>query len=85
MAAVLEREGYDVRILDCFNRSVQPEMGRPRFLRYGFSDDMILQRVAEYSPDAVGVSCMFTPSVLSQFSVVKFDAKEHSFAKRKAD
>jgi anaerobic magnesium-protoporphyrin IX monomethyl ester cyclase len=61
MAAVLEHEGYDVRILDCFNRRLQPETGRPRFLRYGFSDDMILQRVAEYSPDVIGVSCMFTP------------------------
>jgi len=61
IAAVLEQQGYDVKILDCFNRSMQPEMGRLGFLRYGLSDDMILQRVAEYNPDVIGVSCMYTP------------------------
>jgi len=61
MAAVLLQNGYDVSLLDSviegFKEEVTLEDGR---VRYGISSEEIARRVAEYNPDFVGISCLFS-------------------------
>ena len=59
LASFLEKEGYEVKILDCFlNPETKVKIGN--FIRYGLPDELILRRIAEYNPDVVGVTCMYT-------------------------
>jgi len=61
VAAVLEREGYDVRIIDAaaedfWNR--QPIGGG--FVRAGLDYKEIEKRIMDFGPDIVGVSCLLS-------------------------
>ncbi len=61
IAAVLERQGYEVRVIDCvaedFERlDPQPEGRR----RHGLADTALTARVTDFNPDLVGVSCLFS-------------------------
>ena len=58
VGAVLEQEGYNVRLLDVaaedfFHRELLPG----GFLRAGLTYDAIRERIADFKPDVVGVSC----------------------------
>jgi len=62
LAATLEKTGdYEIRILDALlegdiREGVKLEDG---FIRYGLTDEKIAEAVTEFSPDFVGVSCLF--------------------------
>jgi len=59
IAAVLEKEGYEVKILDCIvEGSLKGSPYRNGEIRYGLSDDDIKARIREFSPHIVGVSCL---------------------------
>ena len=63
LAAVLERYGYQVRILDVFAEgyhNAQEVDGDPNFLRYGLDDDDIIAVLQEFGPDVVGISSIFS-------------------------
>jgi anaerobic magnesium-protoporphyrin IX monomethyl ester cyclase len=75
IAAVLERNHFEVKILDCFiegffnRRAVDG-----RLIRIGMSDDEIIKAIVEYSPDLVGIAVQFScqlSSALHLNSVVK--------------
>ncbi|PIN86226.1 B12-binding domain-containing radical SAM protein [Candidatus Woesearchaeota archaeon CG10_big_fil_rev_8_21_14_0_10_44_13] len=61
IAAVLENEAYGVKILDAvaegFNDEVKLNGG---FIKYGLSWDEIKERISDFKPDMVGVSCLFS-------------------------
>jgi anaerobic magnesium-protoporphyrin IX monomethyl ester cyclase len=76
-AAVLEKAGWTVRILDCLappkKRKIPvpgkfsylgPYLDDPLFFkhyhRFGLSDDEILARTLEFSPDLIGISSQYT-------------------------
>lgn len=69
MAAVLRQKGYEVAILDCLIEGF--ELGErvcaDNNLRYGLLDNEIMERIAAFKPDLVGVSAIF--------SAMDFDAK----------
>jgi anaerobic magnesium-protoporphyrin IX monomethyl ester cyclase len=68
LAAVLKQKGYEVSILDCLIEGF--ELGERVCgdkLRYGLLDDEIVERIAAFQPDLVGVSAIF--------SAKDFDAK----------
>ncbi|WDZ85837.1 B12-binding domain-containing radical SAM protein [Micromonospora cathayae] len=63
LAAVLERYGYEVRLLDVFAEgydNAREVDGDPQFLRYGLDDDAIVTVLREFAPDVVGVSSIFS-------------------------
>ncbi len=61
------RNDYEVRLLDAALEGYEIE--RPAangFICYGLTPDQIRQRVREFSPDVVGISCLYS----SQFKIV---------------
>ena len=78
LAAVLEKEGFEVDILDCcmgnerhsleesFNRITPLSNG---MVRIGLSPDAIIKEVADY--DVIGVSSIFTPQTYMVEELVK--------------
>ncbi|HZE88504.1 MAG TPA: radical SAM protein [Verrucomicrobiae bacterium] len=63
IAALLEREGYEAGIIDAVVEGYYHEepIG-DNIIRYGLSFDEITRRVAEFKPDLVGVSNLFSSS-----------------------
>ena len=59
IAACLEKN-YEVRILDAACEGWEDEETAPGgLMTYGLSFDTIKERIKEFSPDVVGVSCLF--------------------------
>src|SRR3989339_512357 len=63
LAGVL-RFNYDVRILDALAEGYDfQEKISPGIIRYGMAFTEIRKRIADFSPDIVGVSCLFSAQV----------------------
>ena len=76
IAAVLEKDGYEVAILDAFIEGWhQEERITPDKLRVGLFSDQISQRIREFNPDVVGVTSMFTSQRQNAHNMAKL-AKE---------
>lgn len=64
IAAVLERDGHEVRIIDSvaedFQRLVAQADGRRR---HGLSDEDLVKAISEFGPRIVGVSCLFSSQI----------------------
>jgi magnesium-protoporphyrin IX monomethyl ester (oxidative) cyclase len=66
LGAVL-RDRYEVKLLDAVVEGHHLERDlAPRVFQYGLDADMIMERVREFAPDVVGMSCLFS----NQFPVV---------------
>jgi anaerobic magnesium-protoporphyrin IX monomethyl ester cyclase len=61
VAAVLEREGYEVSLVDCPTEGYDTttDIGKDRAV-YGLSPDELRSRIEEFRPDAIGISCLFS-------------------------
>ena len=60
LAAVVEREGYEVRILDAFASGALNIKRDGEYVRAGLDDDDIQRYVREFAPQVVGISAAFT-------------------------
>lgn len=60
LAAYLEKENYKVRILDIAAEGHSNVKENGDMLTYGLDDDEIKEKIAEFNPQAVGVSCIFS-------------------------
>ncbi len=60
LAAVLLEKNHEVRILDCVIEGIENEFVAGDRDFYGLGPEQIEKEIAEYRPDVVGVSCMFT-------------------------
>ena len=63
LASVLEKNKYEVEILDCLVRGWDQEeetQANKDIVRVGLTDDQIKEYIKEFKPDVVGVSCMFS-------------------------
>lgn len=60
IAAVLQKKGHEVRILDCLVSSYDKHDVDENFIRSGLSDKQITENIKAFNPDVVGVSSMFT-------------------------
>jgi len=64
IAAFLEQKGtYEIKVLDalCEGDITEPTvLDHGEFLRYGLTDDDIFKEIAKFSPDIIGVSCLFS-------------------------
>lgn len=61
VASVLERDGFEVSMVDCPSEGYETSMdiGKERIV-YGLSNDEIRRRIEQYRPDAIGISCLFS-------------------------
>jgi anaerobic magnesium-protoporphyrin IX monomethyl ester cyclase len=72
-AAYLEKNGYEVQILDCFAQNPE-EIVKGDNVRAGMTDDEIIDYIHEFDPQLVGVSQMFSylePVCKSIFKLIK--------------
>ena len=72
-AAYLEKNGYDVQILDCFAQN-PTEVVQGDTVRAGMTDDEIIDYINDFNPHLVGVSQMFSylePVCKSIFKLIK--------------
>jgi len=61
ICAVLEKEGHQLAVIDALIEGFDNEsrLGN-HLIRYGLSDDELKKRIQDFSPDIVGVSCLFS-------------------------
>jgi magnesium-protoporphyrin IX monomethyl ester (oxidative) cyclase len=61
VAMVLERAGYETAIVDCASEGYETlvDIGKERIV-YGLTSEHIRERIEEYRPDAIGISCLFS-------------------------
>jgi len=70
IAAVLEKDNFEVKIIDCFIESFSSRRKiNNELIRIGMSDDEIVKAVTQYSPDLVGVSIQFSCQLFSALHV----------------
>ena len=80
IAAILEEEKYDVRILDSHIEGFDQRrpVSQDQFI-IGLDEPQILQYIASYKPDLVGITSMFTAQRLNMHMVARivkgFDKK----------
>ena len=77
IAAVLKKDGHEVRILDCLVSSYDKHAVDANFIRSGLSDDEILKQIKDFNPDVVGISSMFTSYFKNAHNIAKL-VKEYN-------
>jgi len=60
IAAMLEKGGHEVKIMDCFGSGVKNRARRGQEVRIGLPQEEIFEGVRKFSPDIVGISNNFT-------------------------
>jgi len=76
IAAVLEENGYQVKILDALalgNEQIE-DLGNG-IVRVGLTEQQIKEHISNYAPDIIGVSCVFSAQEIDHLRVARF-AKE---------
>jgi len=74
LAAVLEKNGYKVSLLDCIVEGYDSPEKRNKHIHLGLEWYEIEKRVRIFAPDVVGISCMFSlmfPEALKVAEIVK--------------
>ncbi|MFH1607952.1 MAG: radical SAM protein [archaeon] len=73
LGGFLEREGYEVKILDIANEgydnAVESDDGK--FVTYGLDDETVKKKIDGFKPDVVGVSCIFSSQAGNAKHVLK--------------
>jgi len=60
IGACLQKNGYGVRIIDALSQGVDNVIKQKEGTLIGLTDEEIQNYIAEYNPDVVGISAMFT-------------------------
>jgi len=74
IGAVLEQNDIDVRILDCYAEGYhnECEVGNEGYIRVGLDGQEIIDRIKEFKPDFIGVTCGFTSEIGNVSSVCRY-------------
>ena len=78
IAAVLEKEGYEVRILDAIIEDPNCRAGKQiddRFIRFGLEDQQLEKAIEEFKPDIVGASCIVSAKYNDAINVCRLAKK----------
>lgn len=59
LAAMLVKHKYEVSVLDCMG-SLKNTGISDKWVRYGLTDIEIKEKIKEFKPDVVGITCMYT-------------------------
>lgn len=71
-AAVLEKHGIKVKILDCYLEGYENvSEAFPGYVKVGLDDKDIKKVISEYNPDFVGITCVLSSEISNVFSVAK--------------
>ncbi len=60
VAAILEKGGHDVKVIDISCEGYETERIQGRKLTFGLDDEEIKRRIKEINPEIVGIGCSFT-------------------------
>ena len=60
IAAVLECNGYDVKILDAAAEGYTNLRQKDIFVTYGLTDEELKKKIIDFAPHIIGVSCIFS-------------------------
>lgn len=71
IAAMLERHGYIVKILDALAEGWRNERIKDGILKVGLDDQDIKDALNDFRPDVVGISALFSSQALQAFNVAK--------------
>ena len=74
LAAVLEKNGYEVGLLDCIVEGYDNHVRQDGYFHIGLDWHAIERRVRIFAPDVVGISCIFSlmfPEALKVAEIVK--------------
>jgi len=75
LGAVIEKTGnYDLEILDCLSEGNTDEgvlLKDGEQIRYGLTDEVIAERIKEFSPDVVGVPCLFSAMQMDMANICR--------------
>lgn len=71
IASVLENNGYEVKILDVATEGYTNLKNEGRFVTYGLKDEAIIKEITKFSPDVVGVSCIFSSQQNNAKSILR--------------
>ena len=71
IAAFLEKEGYEVKIIDVAIEGYHNLKEHGEFVTYGLSDEEIKKNIKEFNPDVVGVSCIFSTQYENAKAILK--------------
>ena len=77
LAAYLEREGYEVNILDTIAEGKGRKFFQKDRLTYGISDEEILAKMVSFKPQLIGIACMYTAYAGDAYRVAKI-AKQYN-------
>lgn len=77
VASVLQKAGYEVRILDCLVSSYNNYPIDANFTRFGLSDIQIRDYIKSFEPDVIGISSMFTSYFKDAHNIARI-AKEYN-------
>lgn len=74
IAAVLEKNGYEVKILDAIIEDPNCRTGKrinDKFIRIGLEDHKIAEIIREFKPDIVGASCIVSAKYYDAINICK--------------
>jgi len=71
LAAYLEKNGHEVKILDALAEGRGKSTSIGKLTRFGLTDEKIKRKIADFQPNVVGVSVMFTAFVSDAEQVAK--------------
>ena len=70
------KDSFEVKVLDSIAEGYDRiEYLNKEYLRYGLAFEDIEQKIREFSPDAVGVSCLFSSQIENVYEVFKIAKK----------
>ena len=71
IAAVLEQNNYEVKILDSLALGIDNREVSGNLIRVGLSDRDIKKHIEEFEPDIVGISVMYTAYALDAHTMAR--------------
>lgn len=72
LASHLSSLGYDVQYLDCVIEDIENTFHFDEFTDcYGLSNDDLIDRIKGYSPDLIGISCLFVSQISQILKITK--------------
>lgn len=63
IGAVLDKKGYEVKILDSLVEEGATHFKKGKYLKFGLPDTLLKKKIMEYNPDIVGISGQFTAQI----------------------
>lgn len=71
LGSYLEKQGYNVKILDIANEGYYDVEENGDFITYGLRDEEVKKKINEFQPDVAGVSCIFSTQAENAKDVLK--------------